>query len=154
MNSILSVILRDRNFVHRHILFFSVCIFGLLFFICLSMSRCDRRLDHRCLQYSTTEGPLSSQQAIVMPTLPLELERQIFELATLQDTDHDNRVGIMLVAKRVHEWYVSIISPTMADRCSCVGFDQVSIASQSPMWTRYILAQSSSKTGEMPNQLT
>ena len=93
-------------------------------------------------------------QTAVMPTLPLELERQIFELATLQDTDHDNRVGIILVAKRVHEWYVSIISPTMADRCSCAGFDQVYIASQSPMHTRYVSTQSPSETGEMPNQLT
>jgi hypothetical protein len=41
-----------------------------------------------------------------MPSLPLELERLIFELAALQDADRDKRVRIMLVAKRVYEWYV------------------------------------------------
>jgi hypothetical protein len=41
-----------------------------------------------------------------MPWLPLDLERLIFEMAALQDTDHDSRVRIILVAKRVYEWYV------------------------------------------------
>jgi len=41
-----------------------------------------------------------------MPSLPLDLERMIFELAVFEDTDHDNRVRITLVAKRVYEWYV------------------------------------------------
>ena len=43
-----------------------------------------------------------------MVSLPLELERLIFEMAALQDTNHDSRVRILLVAKRVHEWYVKV----------------------------------------------
>ena len=37
-------------------------------------------------------------------SLPFELERVIFEIAALQDTDHNSRVQLILVAKRVYEW--------------------------------------------------
>jgi len=67
-----------------------------------------------------------------MPSLPLKLERLIFELAALQDIDPDSRMQLSLVAKRVYEWYVGytmIISPI---RIVNVGPDQFSTASQSP----------------------
>jgi hypothetical protein len=50
-----------------------------------------------------------------MPSLPLDLERLIFETAALQDVDHDSRVCIMLVAKRVYEWFVMTIFHALAN---------------------------------------
>ena len=41
-----------------------------------------------------------------MSSLPVELERLIFEIVASQETDHNSRVRLLLVAKRVYEWYV------------------------------------------------
>ena len=41
-----------------------------------------------------------------MPSLPLDLERLIFEMVALQCTNHDSKVQLTLVAKRIYEWYL------------------------------------------------
>ena len=68
----------------------------------------------------------------IMPFLPLELERLIFEMAALQDTDHDSRVQLILVAKRVYEWYARRYHADLSNtHIVNVGSDQFSTASQS-----------------------
>lgn len=61
-------------------------------------------------QSNLQSSPPAESIDAFMPSLTLELERLIFETAALQDIDHDSRLRIMLVAKRVYEWFVRAIS--------------------------------------------